>query len=60
MFVRHRRLVLQLPHQHADEVGVLDHDGHLLEHVLESDVGLLQAGGRKRKEEEEEEERRIR
>ena len=43
MFVRHRRLVLQLPHQHADEVGVLDHDGHLLKHVLEPDVGLLQA-----------------
>lgn len=37
-------LVLQIPHQDVDEVGVLDDNRHLLEHVLEANVGLLQAG----------------
>lgn len=44
MLVCDRGLVLQLPHQHADEVGVFNDNGHLLEHVLEADAGLLQAG----------------
>lgn len=44
MLVGDRGLVLELPHQHAYEVGVLDDDGHLLEHMLKADVGLLQAG----------------
>lgn len=41
MLVGDRGLVLQLPQQYVDEVGILDDDGHLLKHVLETDVGLL-------------------
>lgn len=37
-------LVLQVPHQCVDEVGVFDDNGHLLEHMLEANVSLLQAG----------------
>ena len=44
MLVGDRGLVLQLPQHYTDEVGILDDDGHLLEHMLEADVGLLQAG----------------
>lgn len=44
MLVGDRGLVLQVPHQRVDEVGVSDDDGHLLEHVLEANVSLLQAG----------------
>lgn len=45
MLVGDRGLVLQIPHQRGDEVGVFDENGHLLEHMLETDVSLLQAGG---------------
>lgn len=45
MFVGHCGLVLQLPHQCVDQVGVFDHNGHLLKHILEADAGLLQAAG---------------
>lgn len=38
-------LLLQLPHQDTDEVGVFDDNRHLLEHVLEADARLLQAAG---------------
>lgn len=48
MLVRDRGLVLQLPHHHVDEVGILDDNGHLLEHVLEANVGLFQAGDTER------------
>lgn len=37
-------LLLQLPQQDADEVGVFDDNRHLLEHMLEADARLLQAG----------------
>lgn len=42
MFVGHRTLLLKVPHEHVYEMGVLDGDGDLLEHVLESNGGLLQ------------------
>lgn len=45
VFVSHCGLVLQLPHQCVDKVGVFDHNGHLLKHILEADAGLLQAAG---------------
>lgn len=51
MLVGDRGLVLQLPHEYVDQVRILDHDGHLLKHVLKSNVGLLQAGQRTKKEE---------
>ena len=55
VLVGRRGLVLQLPEQHVDQVGVLDDDGHLLEHVLIAHHSLLQSEddrrGRKRKEE---------
>lgn len=44
MLVCDRGLVLQLPHQHVDEVGVFDDNRHLLKHALKADAGLLQAG----------------
>lgn len=44
MLVGDRGLVLQLPQQHVDKVGILDDDRHLLEHMLKADVGLLQTG----------------
>lgn len=43
MLVGDRGLVLQIPHQYVDEVGVFDDDRHLLEHMLEANVSLLQA-----------------
>ncbi len=43
MLVGDRGLVLQLPHQCVNEVRVFDDNGHLLEHMLEANVGLLQA-----------------
>ena len=43
MLVGDRGLVLQIPHQCVDEVGVFDENGHLFEHMLEANVGLLQA-----------------
>lgn len=46
MLVCDRGLVLQVPQQHADEVGVFDDNRHLLEHILEADAGLLQAGAK--------------
>lgn len=42
VFVGHRTLLLKVPHEHVYEMGVLDGDGDLLEHVLESNGGLLQ------------------
>lgn len=45
VLVGHCGLLLQLPHQYADQMGVPDHDRHLLKHVLEPNVGLLQPGG---------------
>lgn len=42
VFVRSSGFILQLPQQNADEMRVLDDDGNLLEHVLESHAGLLQ------------------
>lgn len=45
MLVGDGGLVLQLPQQHVDEVGVFDDYGHLLKHVFKADAGLLQAGG---------------
>ncbi len=44
MLVGDRGLVLQFPHQCADEVGVLDDNWHLFEHMLKANVSLLQAG----------------
>lgn len=44
MLVCDRGLVLHLPQQHIDEVGVFDDNRHLLEHILKADAGLLQAG----------------
>lgn len=45
VLVADRGFVLQLPHQHVDQVGVFDNDGHLFKHVLEADASLLQAEG---------------
>lgn len=44
--------VLQLPHQHVDQVRVFDNDGHLFKHVLEANASLLQTKdvGREEKE----------
>lgn len=44
VLVGDRGLVLQLPHQCADEVRVLDDNWHLLEHMLKANVSLLQPG----------------
>lgn len=43
MLVADCGFVLQLPHQHVDQVRVFDDDGHLFKHVLKADAGLLQA-----------------
>lgn len=43
MLVGDRGLVLQFPHHYADEVGVLDDNRHLLEHMLKANIGFLQA-----------------
>lgn len=44
MLVCDRGLVLQLPHQCVDEMGVFDDDGDLLEHILKANACLFQAG----------------
>lgn len=42
VFVGHGTLLLKIPHQHVYEMRVLDGDGDLLKHVLESNGRLLQ------------------